>query len=467
MRSTHRLGITLAAALAALHAGGCIAPNARAPRVTRAVTNSTEFSRGAVFEKINADELDQLTNAYADRYRTLVEDAIEDILRDNANPAQRAAAQRMLVGSTSSMYDIATNGDPFTQVLDMTVTVTLTSQVWIDRDRATREFGEARGASLVTALRRAREEIWDIAARVFTADQLSALDFLIASWSKQNAAVEDVYFVRFNDFSESRGQSIVTEVAGGGGLFEPIGRAVDQAKSYERLIERMFYLSKRAPILLSWQSEAVVDDVLAKPEIGGALGNLDAVTKSVDDLSKTADRLTTEIPELLAREREQIFAEIDKRQQAVDGTLGHVRTLVDAAAPIVKDVNTLAATSERILGKVAEIKGPPTPPDPNAPPAKPFDVDDYNRLLAQASVTLREANTLAASGESLAKSPAIKGLIDEVTRATQERIDSVEEASQRIIWQLGAALSAVAVVVFALALAYREIGRRRTPGAGA
>ena len=462
MRSVRLLAIL--ASSAALSAAGCVASRGAAPRVSKPVTSSTDFSRGAVFDKITADELDQLTNAYADRYRTLVEDAVDVVLRGNGDARQRVVAQRMLVASTTSVYDIVTNGDPFTQVLDLTVVVTLTSQVWIDADRATREFGEDRARSLITALRRAREEIWEIAARVFSPDQLSALDFLIAGWRKDNPTVDDVYFVRFNDFNESRGQSFVAEAGAGGGLFEPIDRAVDQAKSYERLIERMFYLSKRAPMLVGWQSQAVMDDVLAKPEVGRTLGNLDSVTKSVDALSKTADRLATDIPELLARERRTLLEEIDRRQTAIDGTLVQVKAVVDSIAPITEQVQLIAGTGERMLDKVAELRGPVPPPDPDAPPAKPFDPADYQRLLAEASTALREANTLAAQGESLAASPAVKGLIDEVTKATQERIDSVEEASRRVIWQLGAVLAGVALLVFALAVVYREIGRRGMRG---
>ena len=445
--------VALVAAMAAIPA--CIGPGPGAPRASKPVTNSTDFSRSAVFEKITADQLDLLTNAYADRYRTLMEDAVGEILRDNEDAQQRTAALRMLVTSTTSVYDIATNGDPFTQVLDLTVAVTLTSQVWIDRDRATREFGEKRAAPLIAALREARTEIWDIAARVFTPDQLSALDFLIASWRKQNPDVEDVSFVRFNDFNDSRGHSVIAEAGQGGGLFEPIGRAVDQARSYERLFERMFYLSKRAPTLLEWQTQAAIDNVLARKEVGNALKNLDGVSKSIEKLS-------TEIPELLVRERETLLIEIDKRQEQINGTLGQVKSVVDATAPIVKDVNTLAGTAERIVGKVSEMAGPPKAPDPNAPPAKPFDVADYQRLLAEAGTTLREANALAAKGESLAGSPAVKGLIDEVTAATEERIASLESAAVRVLWQVGAMLGAVAVLVFALAHAYREVGRRST-----
>ena len=457
-----RTTLTLAAATAL--AGGCVVSRSSAPRVEKAVTSSTDFSRGDALQKIDAEELNQLTNAFADRYRTLMEDAVNEIITGNPDARQRALANRFLVESTTSAYDIATSNEPFSQVLDLTIMITLTSQVWIDNDRAAKEFGEARGQILIDALRQAREEAWVIASRVLLPDQLSALDFLIAGWRKDNPTVDDVYFVRFNDFNESRGQSFVAEAGAGGGLFEPIDRAVDQAKSYERLIERMFYLSKRAPMLVGWQSQAVMDDVLAKPEVGRTLGNLDSVTKSVDALSKTADRLATDIPELLARERQTLLEEIDRRQTAIDGTLVQVKAVVDSIAPITEQVQLIAGTGERMLDKVAELRGPVPPPDPDAPPAKPFDPADYQRLLAEASTALREANTLAAQGESLAASPAVKGLIDEVTKATQERIDSVEEASRRVIWQLGAVLAGVALLVFALAVVYREIGRRGMRG---
>jgi len=448
---------TIAAAVSSLALlTGCIAGRSSAPRVGKAVTQSTDFSRAAVLEKIDADQLDRLTNAYADRYRTLMEDAVNDIVRDNPSARQRAIAQRMLVESTSSVYDIATSGDPFNQVLDLTVVVTLTSQVWIDNDRAEREFGHERAAHLIGALRQAREEIWDVAARVFLPDQLAALDFLIDRWRKENRGVDDVYWVRFDDFGEGRGDGLVAEVQGSGGLFEPIGKAIDQAKSYERLVERMFYLAKRGPTLAGWQSQAVIDELIAKEEVGRALANLDGVSKSVDELSKTATRLTTDIPELIAREREAIFVELERRQEDVDGTIGLVSALVERTAPVVGDVNRLAETSERMLNKVAELKGPPAPPDPDAPPAKPFDIADYERVLVQASTALREANALAEKGESLAGSASVKGLIEEVTAATQERIDGVERAASRLIWQAGLMLAGVVAFAFGLAVVTRR-----------
>jgi uncharacterized protein YoxC len=454
-----RTATVSALACAALLAGGCIASRSSAPRVTKAVTSSTDFSRNAALEKIDSEELNQLSNAFADRYRTLMEDAISAIIVGNPNARQRALANRFLVETTTSAYDIVTNGDPFSQVLDLTIMVTLTSQVWIDDDRATREFGEARGEPLVASLRRAREESWDIAARVFTPDQLSALDFLIAGWRRANTGVEDVSFVRFGDFAEARGQSVITEAAQGGGLFQPINQAVDEAVAYRKLLERMFYLAKRAPTLINWQSQSVIDQVLAKEETVLALRNLDSVTGSVDELGKTVSRLTEDIPKIIASEREAVFAEIDRMQDdvrsslaevrviaeearaatadvraAVDGAvpaLGEAQKTLDAAQPTLASVERLAQTSERILGKVAEMSGPPNPD------AKPFDIAEYRGALTDATATLAEANTLIERGESLASSPAVRGVIDEITEATEQRIASFEDAVARIVWLVG------------------------------
>lgn len=477
-RFRHTLTLTLAAATAL--AGGCIASRASSPRVNKAVSSSTDFSRGVALEKIDAEELNQLTNAFADRYRTLMEDAISEIITGNADARQRALANRFLVESTTSAYDIATSNEPFSQVLDLTIMITLTSQVWIDSDRAALEFGEARGQILVDALRQAREEVWAIASRVLLPDQLSALDFMIASWRRDNADVKDVSFVRFDDFADSRGSALIAEAKQGGGLFEPLNQAVDEAVEYRKVLERIFFLAKRAPTLVNWQAQSVIDQVLAKEETIKALENLDTVTASVDALGATVQQLATDVPNIIQHEREAIFAELDRRQKDIDGALSNVKSIavqarvatenvqktLDGVAPTLKEVQTtldaaqptlaaverLAATSERLLGKVADMSGPP---DPNA---KPFDIAEYRGALTDATAALVEVNKALDRGESLAGSPAIKGVIQEVTHATEERINSLETTLSRIVWLVGGVAAGLLVLAFALAIAYRRLG---------
>ena len=473
-----RTTLTLAAATAL--AGGCVVSRSSAPRVEKAVTSSTDFSRGDALQKIDAEELNQLTNAFADRYRTLMEDAVNEIITGNPDARQRALANRFLVESTTSAYDIATSNEPVSQVLDLTIMITLTSQVWIDNDRAAKEFGEARGQILIDALRQAREEAWVIASRVLLPDQLSALDFMIASWRRDNADVQDVSFVRFDDFADSRGSALIAEAKGGGGLFAPLNQAVDEAVEYRKVLERIFFLAKRAPTLINWQAQSVIDQVLAKEETMKALENLDSVTASVDTLGSTVRQLAEDVPNIIQHEREAIFAELDRRQKDIDSALTNVKTIaedarkatdnvqktLDGVAPTLKEVQTtldaaqptlaaverLAATSERLLGKVAEMYGPPDPD------AKPFDIAEYRGALADATTALVEANKALDRGESLAGSPAIKGLIQEVTHATEERINSLETTLARIVWLVGGVAAGLLVLAFALAIAYRRLG---------
>ena len=122
---------------------------------------------------VTMDELDQLTYAFADRYLTYIVSACEAIEKDNPNAEQRRLAHQVKLVQVSSVYDIVTNADPFTQLLDLTLVVTLQSQKWIDEDQAERWFGD-RGQPLINASRKAREDVWRIAARVMKPEQRRA-----------------------------------------------------------------------------------------------------------------------------------------------------------------------------------------------------------------------------------------------------------------------------------------------------
>jgi ABC-type transporter Mla subunit MlaD len=311
---------------------------------------------------------------------------------------------------------------------------------------------------------------------------------MIAAWRRANAGVEDVAWVRFSDFAKERGASLIVESDTGVDLFSGLEATLAQAKSYELLMNRIFYISKRAPTLIGWQSQAAVDAMLARQEIRDALANLGRSSQAASDAAATAARLADDLPALVQSEREAIFAELDRRQAELDTTLATVNAiaadaraatadvkatlegvtpLLESAAPTLEAVQRLAETGERILAKVAEIKGPPLPPDPDAPPAKPVTVDDLKETLAAATVTLEQANALLERGESLGESPAIKGLIDEVTHATEQRIASLEESVARLLWLAAGLAAAVVTLVFVLVMVARTAGRATRSSGGA
>ena len=103
--------------------GGC---------ATRQRNATEELSRrldGAVTgERVTTAELNELTRAFADRYVGLLYSVCDGLKEDNPDPAQRRAAQMLLVDNANNVYDIASNADAFTRVLDLVVVTTLVSQ---------------------------------------------------------------------------------------------------------------------------------------------------------------------------------------------------------------------------------------------------------------------------------------------------------------------------------------------------
>jgi hypothetical protein len=295
---------SLVAALLALHAllsTGCASLQFK---------TATAADRGG--KEISMKEIDQLTNAFADRYATTVGSACTRITVQNPSPiARKAAADFKLIGATA-MYDIVTEADPYSQLLDATVVVTLQSMVWIDEGRADLVFGD-QADQLVSALRALRVDIWNIAAKAMTQKQLDELANLIWDWRRQNPNIDTVAFVRFGDFAEGRAKQALVDAKNNGGLLASLddtNAKVDQALV---LSERIFYVAKRAPILASWQLESVFAGAAALPEVQGTI-------KTKDDLAKSADRAIAVV--------EQIPAKIDDLARRGDVALDLPRALI-------------------------------------------------------------------------------------------------------------------------------------------
>ena len=98
---------------------------------------------------------------------TLLVTACEALEKDNPSLEQRRMAHLVKLVGVTSACDVVTNPDPYASLLDLVLMVTLQSQVWIDDAMADDVFRE-RADELVRRLRRARVEVWELAARVLT-----------------------------------------------------------------------------------------------------------------------------------------------------------------------------------------------------------------------------------------------------------------------------------------------------------
>jgi len=403
-------------------------------------------------QRISIPELDQLTYAYADRYYMVISSAVDAIKRDNPDPAQRRLAHQIKLQGVLSMNDIVSGNNPYSQTLDLVTAVTLESIVLIDENQAEKAFGD-RAPGLIQAIRTMRVEAWQLAAKVLNQDQLERLDFIILEWRRTHPDVDQVAFVKFDDFAGARASGLLNEIKAGNGFLAPLSEASQVLKDWGRLTERAFWYSKRAPNIAAIQAEGAVNEILSAPEITSVL-------QTADRMGKTADAM----PQTIATERHAIFQEIDARQTLLTNSLGdlsHIMADADSLGRTAALLTTNLQQTLLVLGdtiKVADTAGHHFGLDQPAPPAtgRPFDIQDYNATLAQLNMVLTNLQQLTMNADQLTRSEGWNRTVQSLTDSADHRVD-------HIIFRLGELL----LLGFTLAVAYRfislQLKRRFSP----
>lgn len=260
------------ALLSALLIAGCASGSGK--------TKPGEAARILRDQRITRAQLEEASNAFADRYFTLMLAASERVIRGNNDMQQCRIMNGLRLLGVSSMYDISTSPDTVTQLVDQLVVVTLQNYFWVDSGRAQAIWGE-RAQFLVENLRRAREDIWTIAGRVFTDSQLEELDLSIATWWSRRGGTEFVSYVRFSEMASVKGEALIERVRDGGGLLEPLDRATEQVENANLALNRSFFWAKRLPLFANWQVEALWYDMLVMPDTQRMLASVETMSQAI------------------------------------------------------------------------------------------------------------------------------------------------------------------------------------------
>ena len=404
-----------------------------------------ERSASGSTQKLTLDELDQVLKAYADRYNVLVGSAIDQIVANNPDPLQRRTAGRIQLNGLLALNDIVSSDDPYAQALDLVVMVTLQSHVWIDEAQAQKVFGP-RAPILIQALREARIEAWDIAARLLTEEQLETVDYLIWDWRRKNPGIEQVEFVKFQAFAEGRGAAVVNQLKAGGGFLAPLSDTNLELREYRRLAERAFWYGKRAPSLAGLQAQAAASEILAAPEIGKLIESANRATDAGDRVSRTI----VQMPDLIRREREAVLKAIDDRTDRLQGVMAQTRLTVDDATRLSESINQLTLNLNALVTHVDGAAGKYVAPiDPHSPPppaTRPFDIAAYAAAIGKANEVVAGLNQLANNTDKLARSDGWRHGLEDVSDAADRRV--------RVVFTN---VYIVMGVAFALMLLYRAV----------
>jgi hypothetical protein len=422
------LALALGAVVVLQPLAGCSAPKPKGGPGMRLVRD----------ECISRKQLEELSNAFADRYFTLMLSASERVMRDNPDVQQCRLMNGLRLLGVSSMYDIATTPDTLTQLVDQYVVVTLQNYFWVDSGRANVIWKE-RSRPIEENLRRAREDITGLCERVFTDEQILELDLQIATWWSTRSGADFVAYVRFSEVASSKGQDLIVKVRDGGGLLEPLDRATEQLVEAQFAYDRSFFWAKRLPLFANWQVLALWYDIMTMPDVRRTLDGVDRVTTVVGSLPTLLEQQGPVVQSLLQ--------EYQRAMQATTGALERAQPLVEAVGGVVQASGGTIGKVNETLDKVAAMQArAEAAKDPNAPPAKPMDIAEVTALLAETRSTLTEANRALESGDRLLGSTAIDQRVASVQAASDALIDKVFWRAMAVVGALIGGLVLVTVI---------------------
>ena len=411
---------------------------------------------------ISLADLEQRTRDFADRYVLLVADACDHVKRAADTPERRQRAHLIKLRSASSAFDIVTGSHPLKELLDLIVQVELQHVVFIEEGASDRLFGPRRAERMENALKNCRDEIWALAARAMTTTQMDDLRRLIREWRRDNPNVEAVAYVRFDRFLRTPGSSAAESLLSGFGIldlsrlnpFDPAARSVDRATV---LADDAFFLAKRLPMLLDWEAEAAVGDILMSPALTDLRASLARISKSIEGL-----------PQDLARERERIFESLDEKRESLSGTLRDLNQTMRTGRELAVDVARAGEAFEKTFHELNLLAHPPGkgdgPPEEERP-GKPFDINEYAAAARILGETASRLQGLISEARVLADAPSLARRIEEVEAGAARAVAHAASEGRSLVAFAIAGAILVALAVFAGLLGYRVLLRRFTRSA--
>jgi hypothetical protein len=421
--------------LPALALAGCVSTSGGTPPGEAPVASGTAVREDA---RMTLTTLDQHCMAFGERYVNGMRNGCDDIEQGATDPQVRADAHLLILRTASSVYDILTGSNPFAKLMDLVVLVELQYRVLVADGVAVKVYGKESAPALVRALLEGRADVWRVADLVLKPDQRKVLEDMIETWRGRNPDVEKVAGVRFSEFSEYRGKSVLDGVPLGSGLLAPVSEATRQIEETRMLAERGLFLTKRMPQLARWQAEALFNSMMLHPEI----------RKLNETVVRVAGVLES-LPARVAEERAAIMKRMEDREKAIGAIAQNVRLTAADVKEIVKEFHPLLQESEGVLETANVLVGKFSSPEGAKEVPKnshPFDIREY-------TTTVRELRELL-------ESPAWTTRLSEINQAAKSRVKDagheVDHLENRFFWYSALLL----VLAFGLALAYRLITRR-------
>jgi hypothetical protein len=411
--------------------------------------------------RVTQQEVQSKLMAFADRYFAVTLDAAKTLERTLETPESRhtAAAARLVALIVTT--DLAASPNPGAALLDMTVFVTLKRIVWEEYWMV--EVYHEVGDQVLVAYLELEDDIWEIAASVYTPEQLAELRNLIDSWRKAHPETTAVDFMRLTELGDARQVQDLVEAGRPGGMLAPVKEANRNIEEMRLLAERLTFMATRMQLLISLQVEMASAKLAVQPEIQQLLEDSRRFADVSDRLTEAFATLVADLPEErrsaidqilkgLGEEREQILLELTAEDGGVRPALGDLRDTFEAGRQLAETINEVVVNMDRLADRMLEED-----------PARPFDIMDYKTTIEEATKTVQEIQSVLASVDQLLTSAVTDEELNTILRGANRLEDEViDDIIDRAFLQ-GVAL----IVIFFVVLAcYRLLMRRLVPDLG-
>ncbi len=396
---------------------------------------------------------------FADEYVGLTREALNQFQADSQNPEERLNVQNWKIQQATAAYTIASGPNPVNNALDMVVLASL-SRIILDESWVGEQYGGARADPVRETYRTVETDAWQLLRGILTDEQTVRLRELLARWRVEHPNVRVVADIHFRDFAELIGAPSGAEgKSGGTNLFSMLGidpfttldPAVREIAQSRELAERSIYYMQRAPALLDMQVERLTYQFAVMPETKALLGDAQRVSL----VGSASDQLVRTFPEVIAREREALIAQLVHTINDDNATIGslaaQLRTTLQAGTETANAVHGTLDVFERIKAQFGPKPGEPIAQEKGPP----FDIRQYTEMLREATNTSRELNTLAQRADALL--PALR-------TATQDASGHANKVLDHLFFLLLLLILAVAAAALLAALAYRRLTVRYNRG---
>ncbi|MHC4306884.1 MAG: hypothetical protein ACYSW2_20760 [Planctomycetota bacterium] len=441
-----------AAAGLALLAAGCAAQ--RGPEDTSVQIESIQATAQESETPLTKLELQDLVMRLVDVYTAVVMQVSREIELQLDTPLARCLLHSFKYGATRAAFDIAVSAQPDEALLDLLVLVSLERSAF-ERHWHPEVFQE-RGDLLLAELRRLEDMCWRKSARALNPQQQQDLRALIEAWVADNPEIHNVAQIRFSDFYHLQDESSSARASGLLSEIDEASRSVDEAVL---LGERALWYSSRMPILLGYQVEKTLYDMLSQPDVRELLADSNQYADASDRIAAALE----DLPEMIKREREAtvdhfmgrvageraaFLDEFDDRGEKLDSTLRELRLTVEAGTALADSLDTTFGSVDRVLARFDE-----TGDDSDREPLRMQDLRD---VAAEARAAADQLTTMLDATQGVLASPAwndrLSGFDSAMTRVEQDGNQWINLAFRRGLLLVGA--------LFVAMVAYRWVTYR-------